>query len=232
MKARATNCAKIHGDSFPKGSTQEGVQTELTGNFGVELSTLQDTQAREFFHRVDEALGALHDSEPLPLALAGVERTIAYFDKVTKHGADVVARLHGNFEKVPQHELEAKIWPLVEQSMTQSRDRVLQRLEDAVGANRAAFGIDEVWAAAQTGRVDLVLAEENFHYPAVKNDAGNDGLTHLQAAENQADAIEAVDEIIETVLQNSGDVTFFEAGRLSNNARLPQQAAIAAILRY
>ena len=168
-----------------------------------------------------------------PLALAGVERTMAYFEKVTKHGDAIVARLHGNFEKVPQHELEAKIWPLVEAAMAQSRDRVLQRLEDSVGANRAAFGIDEVWSAAQTGRVDLVLAEENFHCSAHKTEAGNDGLSQLNtAADGSEGAIDAVDEIIETVLQNSGDVTFFEAGRLSNNGRLPQQAAIAAILRY
>ncbi len=225
--------SEVHNDHFPKASTQEGVETELDNSFGVELSRLQDAEAREFFHRVDHALSVAQDSDPLPLALAGVERTMAYFEKVTKHGDAIVARLHGNFEKVPQHELEAKIWPLVEAAMGQDRDRVLQRLEDAVGANRAAFGIDEVWSAAQTGRVDLVLVEDNFHCSAHKTEAGEDGLSHLKMVEEGSEgAMDAVDEIIETVLSNSGDVNFFESGRLSNNDRLPQQESIAAILRY
>ena len=224
---------EIQNDQFPKGSTQEGEETQLDNSFGVELSHLQDAEARDFFHRVDHALAAAQDSDPLPLALAGVERTMAYFEKVTKHGDAIVARLHGNFEKVPKHELESKIWPLVEAAMTQDRDRVLQRLEDAVGASRAAFGIEEVWSAAQTGRVDLILAEENFHCSVQKSAAGNDGLTRLDKVEDGSDgAIDAVDEIIETALQNSGDVTFFKAGRLSKNDRLPQQESIAAILRY
>ena len=227
--------SEIKDDRFPKGSTQEGVETQLDNSFGVELSHLQDAEARNFFQRVDDALAIVQDTDPLPLALVGVERTMAYFEKVTRYKDAIVARLHGNFEKVPQHEMEAKIWPLVEAAMTQSNDRVLQRLEDAVGAGRAAFGIYEVWNAAQNGRVDLILAEENFQQRARKTAPGEDGISHLQNLDETGEGEElddAVDDIIEIALQNGGDVTFFSDGRLSQNQRLPQQTPIAAILRY
>jgi len=220
---------EVERGGFPVTRAVEGVKTEWTGGFGVEQTSLHDAEEREYCNRVEHALESVADHDPLPLALAGVERTVAYFDEVTQHKGQgkftIVARLTGNWENLPPHELEEKIWPLVQQGLKAGLDRVRQRAEDAIGAGRLATGLQEVWRAAREGRVDTVLVEDDYHQPARAQESG----LHLVSEDEQAapDVLDdAVDETIETVLNASGDVFFFESGQLAQYDR------IAAILRY
>ena len=75
------------------------------------------------------------------------------------------------------------------------------------------------------GRGDTLLVEEDFHYPARLDESG----TKLTPTEDitAPDVIDdAVDEIIEGVLDKQGKVVFVENGQLTQHQR------IALILRY
>lgn len=218
---------EVEDFGFPVWRDREGVETELPGSFGIEYTSLHDKEEREYFNRVEHALESVQYHDPVPLALVGVERTLVYFDEVTAHKGkpkfNVVARLHGNFEKLPQRELESKIWPLVEQGMKAGLERVKMRLEDAAGGNRKATGLREVWKAAHEGRVDTLLVEENYHQAARAQDTG---LHLMEAPEGNGALEDAVDDTIEQVLGTKGEVYFFAPGGLAHCER------IAAILRY
>ncbi len=218
---------EIEDFGFPLYLEVEGVQSELPGTFGVEVTQLHDGEEREYFNRVQHALESALAQEPLPLALSGVERTLVRFDEATTHKGkpkfNVVARLNGNYEKVRLQEMSSKIWPLVEQSLKAGQSRVKQRVEDAAGAGRQATGLREVWKAAQAGRVDTLLVEENYHQ-AVR--AQNSGL-HLSAeGEGFGNIDDAVDAVIEQVLKTGGELSFFAAEELASYQH------IAAVLRY
>ena len=212
----------VKNELFPLMRDIEGVQTELPGTYGVEVSALQNAQEREYAQRVEHALKEIGDHDPLPLALVGVERTLAYFDKAVAGHTDekfnVVARMHGNYEKVGLAELESKLWPIVQPALNGARERAKARLEEAVGPGRAAFGLEKVWEHANTGRVDTLLVERDHRQPARVMESEMPAGTLELVGESERDTPgylpDAVDDIIEIVMRNSGDVVFVDADEL------------------
>jgi hypothetical protein len=204
---------EIHFNGFPHNSQQEDVDTEWTGDFGVDSGRYDKRQAREFLHQVDESLEAIIGDNELPLVIAGVERNLAAFGKTSKHKDRLIATVEGSYEKTPVAELSQIIWSAARKGFDSKRKEVLDQLENAVGAKQFASGIDGVWRMAQEGRVATLLVEEGFRYPASVSD---DGLSIKGIPENYTHntVSDAVDEIIETVLRRSGEVVFQEKAPL------------------
>ena len=220
---------EIETHDFPVSRAIEGVETEFPGSYGVEPTSQHDGEEREYFNRVQHALESIMAQKTLPLALAGTTRTLAYFDEATQHKGkakfETIARLTGNYEKLPRHELAHKIWPLVEEGMKAGLSQVKERLEAATANNHKATGLRYVWRAAQEGRVDTLLVEEDYFQAArIK-----DNTLHFvdeNARDGNGAPEDAVDETISTVMKASGDVYFYAPGELKDCDH------IAAILRY
>ena len=93
-----------------------------------------------------------------------------------------------------------------------------------MSVNRHASGIDQVWRAAFDKRCQTLLVETDFEYPA---DLAPQGDRLLPYSGRGAAALDdAVDEVIERVLADGGEVFFYEPGVLDLHQR------IAAVLRY
>lgn len=216
---------EIHFNGFPHKSQQENVDTEWTGDFGVDSGRYDTRQGREFLHQVDESLDAIIGDNVLPLVIAGVERNLASFDKTSKYKNRLIATVEGSHEKTPIPELAQIVWSAARKGFDTKRKDVLGQLDNAVGAKQFASGIDGVWRMAQEGRVATLLVEEGFHYPASVSD---DGLSIKGVPENYThnSVADAVDEVIETVLRRSGQVVFQEKGALNGHKQ------IAAITRF
>lgn len=82
-----------------------------------------------------------------------------------------------------------------------------------------------MWTAAQRGRIDSLLVEESFHYPAMV-DPDRSGLTAAEDASAPGVVDDAIDELIEEALGKGGRVAIVDDGALVDHAR------VAAILRY
>lgn len=216
---------EVQAENFPMMHEGPGGEEPLPGGFGVRKSHIRDEYHRKFFRQVDRALKPFLVNDPLPLVVVGVERYLAFFDEITSHKGQILATLTGNHDQTPPHELAKLVWPLVELNLKEERKRSLLDLEKAIGERKVVTTIGEIWRYAQEGRGQLLLVEENFHYPAKLDD---NGRTLLPADDpNAPGAIDdAVDEIIEAVLAYRGQVTFLEDGLLSEYHR------IAMILRY
>jgi predicted transcriptional regulator len=98
----------------------------------------------------------------------------------------------------------------------------------ALGAKRLASGIDDSWKSAVEGRGMELVVEEGYRQPAilhregyvlelVDDESATDGPRHLD---------DAVDELVELVLEKGGEVTFVDDGALADCDR------VALILRY
>jgi hypothetical protein len=216
---------EVSNRGFPMTYIGPGVTEPLPGGKGVNKSAYRDDRARQFFRQVDAAFSRVAATTPLPLALAGVDRNLAFYDEITAHRNLVLATLTGNYDKTSGHELAKLLWPLAQEGLAKQRQEVFVELESAIGAQLYASGIDQVWRAVQEGRGDVLLVEENFHYPA-RLSADQMGLTPADDFTGPDFLDDAVDELIETVLGKGGRAVFVDDGTLAQHQR------VALILRY
>jgi hypothetical protein len=180
-------------------------------------------KARNYFRDVDKEFKKLN-IDSYPVALAGVEGNIRIFKNVST-GMEILAAVKGSYDKSSASELAKHIWPEVKKGMADNRKQVLKKFEESIGMKRAATGIDEVWKTANEGRGEILIVETNYHYSARLN---NSGLQLIPADSSNGPEVmdDAVDEVIETVINKGGKVYFVD------NEGLKQFDRISMILRY
>jgi hypothetical protein len=213
------------GSPFPITHEGPGGARGLPNDPAINTSQLRDEHHRTFFRRVDAALGEALAHDPQPVAVVGVDRYLAFFREITSHGDRIVATLTGSHDQTSPHELGRLVWPLVRDSLAHRRAAIFDELEAAVGGQRCASTLGEVWRFAQEGRGATLVAEEGYHEPATLSATG---YTLLPAGEGEGPAAldDAVDAAIATVLEKGGRVVFVDDGSLAAHGR------IALILRY
>lgn len=209
---------------FPMIHKGPGGASRLPGGQGINRSAVRDESHRQFFRDVDEALATLQKEDHLPLVVVGVDRFLAFYQEITKDPDAIVGVVAGSHDKPSPSALGKVVWPVFKAGSTLRRTRALVRLNEAVSVNRHASGIDQVWRAAFDKRCQTLLVESDFEHPA---DLAPQGDRLLPYSGRGAAALDdAVDEVIEKVLADGGEVFFYEPGVLD----LHQQ--IAAVLRY
>lgn len=216
---------EIQEGGFPIAHDGPGGELSLPGGFGIKKSAYRDEYHLQFFRQIDAVIKPFLVDDPLPLVVVGVDRFLAFFSEVTDHKDAILATLQGSHDKTSPSELSKLVWPLAKDALAEQRQEVFAELDKAVGEKKVASAISEVWRLASDGRGDLLLVEEDFHFPARVDKTGR----HLMPADDAAtpDVIDdAVDEIIETTLSKQGRVVFVENGQLEKHQR------IALILRY
>ena len=98
---------------------------------------------------------------------------------------------------------------------------------EAVSINRHASGIDQVWRGAFEKRLPDRAGQEGLSFtPQTSRPAGAIGCSAILGGKGAAALDDAVDEVIERVIANGGEVFFYDPGVLD----VHQQ--IAAVLRY
>lgn len=216
---------EITDEGFPMTHTGPGGERGLPNDPAINRSAYRDERHRQFFRQVSAALTSFMSDDPLPLALVGVDRYLAFFREVSPHAGAVVTTLTGNHDKTPAHDLGKLVWPLVEQNLAIRRAEALKELNAAVGAQKYASTLGEAWRFTHEGRVDALLVEEDYHQ-AVR--VADDGMTLTPVDDPTLPGVieDAVDEIIAMVLDKGGRVVFVD------NGALPQHQRIATILRY
>src|SRR5262245_48570882 len=104
---------EITTGGFPMRHTGPGGDAPLPDGRGVNPSRHRDDRHRQFFRAVDQALRPFMAAEPLPLAIAGVDRYQAFFREVSSYADAIIATLRGNYDHLTAHDLGLAIWPAV-----------------------------------------------------------------------------------------------------------------------
>jgi hypothetical protein len=215
---------EITDKPFPLTHKGPGGASRLPGGQGINRSAVRDESHREFFRKVDDALAAIQKEDPLSIVVVGVDRYLAFYHEVTKDPEAIVGLVAGSHDATSPSALGKLVWPVFQAGSTLKRTRALLRLAEAVKVNRHASGIAQVWRAAFDKRCQTLLVETGFEYPADMSEQGDRLLPYTGKGPAALD--DAVDEVIEKVLSDGGEVFFYEPGVLD----LHQQ--IAAVLRY
>jgi hypothetical protein len=173
---------------------------------------------------VDDALASIQKEDHLPVVVVGVDRYLAFYQEITKDPDAIVGFVAGSHDAPNPSTLGKLVWPVFKAGTTLKRTRALVRLDEAVSANRHASGIDQVWRAAYEKRCQTLLVETGFEHPADLAPPGDRLLPY--SGRGAAALDDAVDEVIEKILADGGEVFFYEPGVLDLHQR------IAAVLRY
>jgi hypothetical protein len=209
---------------FPMIHKGPGGASRLPGGQGINRSAVRDESHRQFFRSVDDQLAAIQKDDHVPIVVVGVDRYLAFYQEVTKDPDAIVGVVAGSHDAPNPAALGKLVWPVFKAGSTLRRTRALARLGAAVSNNRHASGIDQVWRAAFEKRCQTLLVETGFEHPADVSETGDRLLKYTGRGPLALD--DAVDEVIERVTADGGEVFFYDPGVLDVHQR------IAAVLRY
>jgi hypothetical protein len=215
---------EVTENGFPLTHNLPGGETALPGGPGVKKSAYRDERHRQFFRNVDAELTKVLKQDDLPVVLVGIDRYLSFYNEITQNKGSIVASLAGSHDKTSAYELGELVWPLAKETFAAIRQDAFRKLDDAIGARRLASTVERVWMTALSGNTELLLVEEDFHYPGNINKNQQIEAVDDPTQANVSDDV--VDEIIELVLTKGGKVVFVENGSLKDHSR------IALITRY
>ncbi len=179
---------------------------------------------KKYLREVDVKLKNIN-TDNYSLVITGTERTLSLFNEISTQKELILTGIKGNYESVSAYELSKIVWPQVKSVRAIKRDEVLKEIEEAFGKRKLATGIDEVWKLANEGRGRLLIVELNYQYSAKVSEDGLH-LIPVEVAPGKEIIDDAVDDIIEKVINTGGRVVFV------NNGKLEKYGHIALILRY
>lgn len=172
---------------------------EKVANFS-DANDLHQHQLEKFLRHIDSGLGLLLRAYPLPVLVMGDTGLLGEFKKLSQNLEHIIDYIPGNYEEATPAELREKISPLITDWKHVKQTELLQRLDAARGAGKLAIGVNRVWQEAENKKGHLLVVEKNYMYHA----------------ENAPAIKDVVDDIIEKVLANGGDVEFVDMGILDN----------------
>jgi len=170
----------------------------------------------KFLQHLDSSLDIILNAYQLPLFVLGTEKILRHFNNLTRHGGFVIDYIDGNYEEASLPQLKKALKPYVVDWESVKQKEVMNKLADAAGKNKLAAGIRDVWREARSLKGRLLVVEKNYMYAAERG--SSDELIYKAIGPyNKFSYIkDAVDDVMEKVLENGGDVEFVDEGVLKD----------------
>ena len=121
---------------------------------------VQKERLERYLHAADHALRSRLASEKAPLVLAGVDAIRASYEGITAYPHVLEAGIHGSPDRMSAEQLHRLGWPLVEPGFTEERTQAVADFRRVDGTGLASAQLTEVLAAAEAGRVAVLLVRE------------------------------------------------------------------------
>jgi hypothetical protein len=179
----------------------------------------------KFLHHMDEGLSLILKAYPLPVFVMGAKRVLGHFNQISKNQKSILQYIHGNYEECTEFEIRQIIRPYVADWNKVRQQSLLQQIGRAKSDNILSSGMEEVWAAASHKNGHLLIVEKDFMFPAHRGHHEDriykEETSHLKPFYIK----DAVDDVMEKVLQIGGDVEFVDNGVLKDYGQI-------ALIRY
>lgn len=171
---------------------------------------------QDFLKHINNSLGFILATYNLPLFVAGAPHLIKAFKAVTLHAPAIIQSIEGNFENATIEKLCVAMQLPLDNWEAVLQKNILAKIKTAEGKNKIACGLKAVWQQAMSRRGKLLIAEQNYLYHEACQTC--DELIHTAITPHNKFSYlhNAVDEIIEKVLENGGGVEFVEDGFLKD----------------
>jgi hypothetical protein len=192
---------------------------ERVANFS-DVSARKEIMMDKFLLHIDNSLDLILNAYQLPLFVMGNDRLLGHFRSITKHARKISEFIHGNYGESSPEKLKATLAPHIQNWQQVIQKDLLNQIEEAAGKKKLAVGMKEVWTAALQRKGRLLVVEKDFMY-AAQHGSRQDIIYPLAEPYNRFSYIkDAVDDVIEKVLENGGDVEFVDPGLLNEFNRI------------
>ena len=182
---------------------------EKTANFS-DMSERKEIIMDKFLLHIDNSLNTILHAYRLPLFILGPERILGHFKKLTRHAGAVIEYIHGNYEEVTLPELKEILAPYIADWKKVKQKDLLNQLDEAAGKKKLAVGMKEVWHEAMNHKGRLLVVEKNFMY-AAEHGGSKEVIYEAKEPYSKYSYIkDAVDDVMEKVLETGGDVEFVD----------------------
>jgi Bacterial archaeo-eukaryotic release factor family 3 len=188
---------------------------ERVANFS-DMADRKDVITEKFLLHVDKSLGIILNSYRFPLFVLGPDRILGHFKKLTKHAGDVIEFVAGNYDDAGPQNLKEILSPHVADWNKVKQKDILNQIEQAAGNKKLAVGMKEVWQEAMNHKGRLLVVEKNYMY-AAEHGSREEVIYQAKEPYNKYSYIrDAVDDVIEKVLETGGDVEFVDEGLMAD----------------
>ena len=192
---------------------------ERVTNFS-DISERKEIMMDKFLLQIDNSLDTILNAYKLPLFILGPERITGHFNKLTRHSGSVIEYIHGNYEESTIPELKNLLQPHIADWKKVKQKELLNQLDEAAGKKKLAAGMKEVWREAMNRKGRLLVVEKNYMYPA-EHGSREEIINKAEGTYNEFSYIkDAVDDVMEKVLENGGDVEFVDENMLKDYDRI------------
>jgi Bacterial archaeo-eukaryotic release factor family 3 len=198
-----------------KSVAMENDAPERVANFS-DVTDHKEILMNKFLQHIDNGLDIILNAYHLPLFVLGVDRILGHFKKLTKHTSAVIEYVHGNYEEATTDELKKILQPYITDWQKVKQKDLLNQLEEAAGKNKLAVGMREVWREAMNQKGRLLVVEKNYMYAAQHGGSEEVIYKTIEPYNKFSYIKDAVDDVMEKVLENGGDVEFVDEGVLKD----------------
>lgn len=182
---------------------------ERVANFS-DMTARKQTVIDKFLRHIDNSLGIILNAYRLPLFVLGTKKITGHFKDLSKHKGAVIEYVHGNFDEATPDELKEILGPYITDWKKVMQKDLLNQFEEAAGKKKLAIGMRDVWHAAMNRKGRLLVVEKNYMY-AINHNTSEDIIYEAVEPYSKFSYIkDAVDDVIEKVLENGGDVEFVD----------------------
>jgi hypothetical protein len=189
-------------------------EMERVSNF-TDPVVYKTNQVEKFIRQMDKELLHVLNNHPLPVFLLGSKSILGVYKSITHASNHIKGVVEGNYEDASIHELSAALQPVYEDLKRQKQQQMLQMVEDAANQKKLSAGIQDVWKNAYEKKGRLLLVEKNYVASGEHVAAGKIVYKPTVAQNDFHSSHDVVDDVIEMVIQNGGDVAFMDDGSLA-----------------
>jgi hypothetical protein len=198
------------------------------GGFPVEVppqelgsndSSDQEERLREVFRITDRLFGDSYRHDPLGLVVTGERNMLDIFKSVTAYGDIIIGHIEGDYGTTSLHDLGKIVWPVVREAISGLLDETMHDLEIATKAGRTVYGLAAVSRLEMAGVKTTLVVEDDYHIRgSIQKTAQS--LEISQDVDVMQEIDDAIDAIIEKVLESGGNVVFVPSGSLDKLERI------------
>lgn len=174
----------------------------------------KETRFNNVLKHTDNGLSLLLSSYKLPLLVIGNANAIGHFKTITHNSKRIIEYIPVNFTESTEPDLLKIMEPFVADWKKIIQLDLIKQIAEALGKEKLAIGIKEVWEVAEQKRGKLLVVEKNYTYPAQQGAKEETIFKHDEKMKNAFFIKDAVDIVIEKVLASGGDVEFVQEGLL------------------
>lgn len=216
----------VHRGGTPDGrGAQRGGVTGSFHGHGVGAND-REPEMRRFFKAVDDALYGLLGPESGPIVLAAVAEHHSLYRATSRLDALAPEGIEASVRDWGAEQLHGEAWPLALRAADAQIDRALELWESSYGRGKTEPGPVNMGPLAMAGRVRLLLIERGRRlWGTFDRSTGRIRVRRDGGGDPDADSVELLDELTETVLLKGGRTLTIPA------ERMPTRTGAAAILR-